>query len=555
MPVLYSPPLDDINFLLSHVTPLRNLKRDDLDLEMVSAIMNEAAKLAVDVLSPLNWSGDQDGTIRHDDGSVTTAKGFKDAYAQYRDGGWNSVPFTADYGGQGLPWLVSFPIQEMWQASNMSFGLCPLLNQGAVEAVHTHGSQYLKDTYLEKLISGVWTGTMNLTEPQAGSDLALLRSKAERGDDGTYKISGQKIYITYGEHDLADNIIHLVLARLPDAPQGVKGISLFLVPKFLPDGSRNDVICTGIEHKMGIHASPTCTMQFGDKGGAIGWLVGEEHQGLKCMFTMMNNARLSVGLQGVAIAESAYGAALSYARDRVQGNDLKTGQSTAIINHEDVKRMLLSMRARIEAGRALTYRAALAMDQKDTNLVDLLTPIVKSCCTDMAVAVTSDAVQIHGGMGFIEETGIAQFFRDARILPIYEGTNGIQANDLMFRKLLRDKGAVMLSALQKLADESSDSVKPYLELLVDTTNLIIARGDDASTSAAIAVPYLNLCGIILGGVMMDQSASHLDKITDEQFKAAKQQSIKAYMTMILPQAYGITPVIRNSADVVVSASF
>lgn len=555
MPVLYLPPLDDINFLLSYVTPLRDLKRDDLDLEMVSAIMNEAAKLAVDVLSPLNWSGDQDGTTRHDDGSVTTAKGFKDAYAQYRDGGWNSVPFTADYGGQGLPWLVSFPIQEMWQAANMSFGLCPLLNQGAVEAVHTHGSQYLKDTYLEKLISGVWTGTMNLTEPQAGSDLALLRSKAERADNGTYKISGQKIYITYGEHDLADNIIHLVLARLPDAPAGVKGISLFLVPKFLPDGSRNDVICTGIEHKMGIHASPTCTMQFGDKGGAIGWLVGEEHQGLKCMFTMMNNARLSVGLQGVAIAESAYGAALSYARDRVQGNNLKTGQSTAIIHHEDVKRMLLSMRARIEAGRALTYRAALAMDKKDTNLVDLLTPIVKSWCTDMAVAVTSDAVQIHGGMGFIEETGIAQFFRDARILPIYEGTNGIQANDLIFRKLLRDKGAVMLAQLQKLLSETSDSVKPYLELLIDTTNLIIARGDDASTSAAIAVPYLNLCGIILGGVMMDQSASHLDKITDEQFKAVKQQSIKAYMTMILPQAYGITPVIRNSADVVVSASF
>ena len=555
MPVLYLPPLDDINFLLSYVTPLRDLKRDDLDLEMVSAIMNEAAKLAVDVLSPLNWSGDQDGTTRHDDGSVTTAKGFKDAYAQYRDGGWNSVPFTADYGGQGLPWLVSFPIQEMWQAANMSFGLCPLLNQGAVEAVHTHGSQYLKDTYLEKLISGVWTGTMNLTEPQAGSDLALLRSKAERADIGTYKISGQKIYITYGEHDLADNIIHLVLARLPDAPAGVKGISLFLVPKFLPDGSRNDVICTGIEHKMGIHASPTCTMQFGDKGGAIGWLVGEEHQGLKCMFTMMNNARLSVGLQGVAIAESAYGAALSYARDRVQGNNLKTGQSTAIIHHEDVKRMLLSMRARIEAGRALTYRAALAMDKKDTNLVDLLTPIVKSWCTDMAVAVTSDAVQIHGGMGFIEETGIAQFFRDARILPIYEGTNGIQANDLIFRKLLRDKGAVMLAQLQKLLSETSDSVKPYLELLIDTTNLIIARGDDASTSAAIAVPYLNLCGIILGGVMMDQSASHLDKITDEQFKAVKQQSIKAYMTMILPQAYGITPVIRNSADVVVSASF
>ena len=555
MPVSYKPPLDDMNFLLTHVFPIKGLNRDDLDSETASAILDEAAKLAVNVLCPLNWSGDQDGTTRADDGSVTTAAGFKDAYKQYKDGGWNSVPFTDHYGGQNLPWLLSFPIQEMWQAANMSFGLCPLLNQGAVEAVHTHGSQYLKDTYLEKLISGTWTGTMNLTEPQAGSDLALLRSKAERAGDGTYKIFGQKIYITYGEHDLADNIIHLVLARLPDAPAGVKGISLFLVPKFLPDGTRNDLICTGIEHKMGIHASPTCTMQFGDSTGAIGWLVGDEHQGLKCMFTMMNNARLSVGLQGVAIAERSFGAALAYAQDRTQGNDLTSGKTTAIINHDDVKRMLLSMRARIDAGRALTYCAALAMDQKNVSLVDILTPIVKSWCTDMAVMVTSDAVQIHGGMGYIEETGAAQYFRDARILPIYEGTNGIQANDLMFRKLLRDKGASFLALLDTFKSETSETLNPHLDLLNDTTHFILNHADDAHFCASVAVPFLNLCGVILGGVMMDKEWQALNNITDEMFKAQKMQSIKAYNALILPQAWGIAPIIRHSADIVREAKF
>ena len=552
MPVDYNPPLADMNFLLSSVFPVTDLGRDDIDPAMVDAILSEAAKLARDVLSPLNWSGDQDSTKRHDDGSVTTARGFKDAYKQYKDSGWNSVPFDPAHGGQGLPWILSFPVQEMWQAANMSFGLCPLLNQGAVEAVHTHGSQYLKDTYLEKLISGEWTGTMNLTEPHAGSDLALLRSKAERNDDGTYKIFGQKIFITYGEHDMADNIIHLVLARLPDAPAGVKGISLFLVPKFLPDGTRNDVLCTGIEHKMGIHASPTCTMQFGDKGGAIGWLVGDEHQGLKCMFTMMNNARLSVGLQGVAIAERAYGAALSYAHDRKQGSPITGGDTTSIINHDDIKRTLLSMRARIDAGRAMTYMAAINMDQHNASIVDVLTPIVKAWCTDMSVAVASDAVQIHGGMGFIEETGVAQYYRDARILPIYEGTNGIQSNDLMFRKLIRDKGETLLSLfkdyLTGLSSTNDDYIKSHLKDLIETTEWVLDNASNASLCASIAVPYLQLCGTVLGAVLMDKEFQYIDTITDETFKTAKRASIDAYMNLVLPHALGYTHIVRHAGE-------
>lgn len=524
----YHPPLRHMRFVLESVCGLDGLPEHPdlgaLDGDAVEAILEPAAQLASEVLAPLNHQGDKTGA-KWKDGAVTTAPGFKEAYQQYRDGGWNAVPFDAHFGGQGLPWCVAFAVQEMWQGANMAFGLCPLLNQGAVEAIEAHGSDEQKNTYLEKLISGEWTGTMNLTEPQAGSDLAAVRAKAVKQADGTYKISGQKIFITYGEHDMADNIIHLVLARTPDAPEGVKGISLFIVPKFMVDGTRNDAICTGIEHKLGIHASPTCTMQFGDKGGAIGYLIGVENEGLKYMFTMMNNARLSVGLQGVAIAEAAYQHALAYANDRVQGTSLsQKDKRVAIAAHADVKRMLMTMKALTMAGRALAYDAALALDlaragdAKAQATVDLLTPVVKGWCTDNAQEVTYLGVQIHGGMGFIEETGAAQFYRDARILPIYEGTNGIQAADLVFRKLMRDKGAAaqtffdeadaLFDALKNAPGDDMNNIAQHfgdaLGALKKATLALLKN--DADSAAAASTPYLKAFGMVAGGVMMARSA-------------------------------------------------
>ncbi len=540
----YNPPVQDMSFVLNDVLGFTS---DVIDEETISAILDEAAKLARDVLAPLNWEGDQHGA-KLSGVDVTTAPGFKEAYAQYRDGGWNAVPFSEDYGGQGLPWAVAFPVQEMWQAANMSFGLCPLLNQGAVEALLSHGSDELKDKYLPKLISGEWTGTMNLTEPQAGSDLGLLRSKAEKQDDGTYKISGQKIYITYGEHDMADNIIHLVLARTTDAPEDVKGISLFIVPKFLDDGSRNDVKCTGLEHKLGIHASPTCTMQFGDEGGAIGYLIGEEHQGLKYMFTMMNNARLSVGLQGVAIAERAYQHALAYAEERVQGKSFTSGERVSISEHADVKRMLMTMKAQIEAGRALTYEAAVALDQAHAGdamsqaKVDILTPIVKSWCTDMACEVTSIGVQVHGGMGFVEETGAAQYYRDARILPIYEGTNGIQASDLAFRKTLRDSGAAVTAYIHQIEASIPNVYKEaFSRPLVQLTSAIqaaVTLGADNKMDevAAMSAPLLKGFGFVAAGALLARSAEVAKDHKDTKFTSIKQKTAQFYLTNILPLA-------------------
>jgi 3-(methylthio)propanoyl-CoA dehydrogenase len=551
----YTPPVRTMRFLLDHVTPLKSLGRDDIDEGMVEAILDEAAKLASNVLAPLNWTGDQDGALC-ENGVVKTAAGFKEAYAQYRDGGWNAVPFDTQHGGQGLPWLLSFPIQEMWQGANLSFGLCPLLNQGAVDAIEVHGSAYLKHTYLEKLISGHWTGTMNLTEPQAGSDLSLLRTKATRNDDGTYKIFGQKIYITYGEHDLAENIIHLVLARLPDAPEGTRGISLFVVPKFLPDGTRNDVTCVSVEHKLGIHASPTCTMQFGDKGGATAWLVGQENEGLKCMFTMMNNARLSVGLQGVALSERATQAAIHYARERKQGKALQGGDATvAIADHADVKRMILSMQALTLAGRALTYDAAYHLDRArggdvaSQARVDLLTPIVKSWCTDNAVTVASLGVQVHGGMGFVEETGVAQYYRDARILPIYEGTNGIQANDLIFRKILRDKG-VALNAFMQEARTQLEGNEVMLKAFNEVEAAIAAltkQAADLDRLAAVAVPFLNMMGLFAGGVMMNK----IDKAAQAQNVTDYTPITQFYFMHMIPQIYALRPIIETGANSVV----
>lgn len=582
----YNPPLQDMMFVLDHVVGLDKLKEHpDLgpwDIDGVASILEPAAQLASGVLAPINHSGDVDGTTLKD-GVVTTAKGFKEAYKEYCEGGWNSIVFDPAHGGQGLPWLVAFAVQEMWQGANMSFGLCPLLNQGAVEAIEAHASDELKDEYLEKMISGEWTGTMNLTEPQAGSDLAAVRTKAEPVGDGTYKIFGQKIFITYGEHDFTDNIIHLVLARLPDAPEGVKGISLFIVPKFLKNGTRNDVLCTGIEHKLGIHASPTCTMQYGDKGGAVGYLVGTANEGLKYMFTMMNNARLSVGLQGVAIAEAAYQHALAYAKDRVQGAPIskKTGGAVTISEHADVKRMLLSMVAQVEAGRALTYEAALSLDlaragdKAAQGRVDLMTPLVKSWCTDMAVSVASTGVQIHGGMGFIEETGAAQFYRDARILPIYEGTNGIQSADLAFRKILRDGGEALKAYLKEfdgviaeLKNAKGDDLEAirvnleatYAKVGEASKHLGALAKEDNDYVAAVSTPYLNALATAAGGLMLARSALAAQELLsqgggDSGFLERKILTARFYAENLLPQATAHAQSVLSTARTVVSASF
>lgn len=508
----YTPPIYDMTLLLDKVLSMTSLGRDDLDTEIVHSILEEAGKLASTVLAPLNESGDREGAV-FAGGAVKTAKNFREAYQEYQQGGWNSVPFPPDFGGQGLPWVVSFPIQEMWQSSNMSFGLCPLLNQGAVEALLHHGAKDLQEYYLPKLISGEWTGTMNLTEPHAGSDLALLRTKADRADDGTYRIFGQKIFITYGDHDLTDNIIHLVLARVPDAPEGVKGISLFLVPKFLKDGTRNDVTCVSIEHKLGIHASPTCTMQFGDKDGAIGYLVGQENEGLRSMFTMMNNARLSVGLQGVAVSERALQAAKAYAVARKQGKPLSGGDTVTIDKHPDIERMILTMESLTLAGRGLAYEAAIFLDKAKMNdpasqrRVDLMTPVVKAWCTDNAVEVASLGVQVHGGMGFIEETGVAQYYRDARILPIYEGTNGIQANDLVFRKVIKDDGSALSSWIQDMKrSAASSATRTGIEALEKAAKIILEKASVPDDAAWVAVPFLNLVGYVAAGVMLERIA-------------------------------------------------
>lgn len=527
----YHPPIKDYQFMIRHVIGIDKLQalphQSDLDGDLADAVLEEAAKLARDVLAPLNKIGDDQGTVRHDDGSVTTAKGWVDAYNAYRDGGWNAVPFDPAHGGQGLPWTLAFGVQEMWQGANMSFGLCPLLNQGAIEAIEAHGSDEQKAHYLPKLIEGTWTGTMNLTEPQAGSDLAQIKAKAAPVGDGTYKITGQKIFITYGEHDLADNIIHLVLARLPDAPEGVKGISLFIVPKTLEDGTRNDLICTGLEHKLGIHASPTCTMQFGDNGGATGYLVGEAHMGLKYMFTMMNNARLSVGLQGVAISERATQHAVQYASQRVQGG-------VTIDRHPDIQRTIKTMQALTEAGRAITLDAAYHLDKANAGDADarayvgLMTPVVKSWCTDNSLEITSSGVQIHGGMGFIEETGAAQYYRDARILPIYEGTNGIQALDLVFRKITMDQGAALATWIK--TNEVYEGVNLLKKAAAHLKTL------DKDQAAFIATPFLNLFGVVAGMAALQRQMEHIDACDDDDFIKHKKEIASFYRQNILPRA-------------------
>jgi len=544
---------------------------EEVTVELVEAVLEEAAKFASNVLAPINAQGDTQG-CRWNDGVVTTADGFKQAYAGFCETGWNGMPAGTEFGGQGMPTLVSTAVLEMWKASNMAFSLCQMLTLGAVEAITHHARDELKQRYLPAMVEGRWTGTMNITEPQAGSDLAAIRTKAVPEGDH-YRISGTKIFITWGEHDMAQNIIHLVLARLPDAPAGVKGISLFLCPKFLVNadgslGARNDLVCASIEHKMGIHGSATAVMAFGEGSGAIGGLIGEPNQGLACMFTMMNHARLNVGLEGVAISERAYQQARQYALDRVQGKTLgrEDAQSATIIGHPDVRRMLMDMKARVEAMRALAYYTAGQMDrahghkdgatrQSAQTLVDLLIPIVKGWCTDNALGITSDGVQVHGGMGFIEETGASQHLRDARITTIYEGTTGIQANDLIGRKLARDGGAAMKRLIAVMGDDLDSAramsgqgdatldsmaaaLRTGLGALTEATHWLLAAS--ARDAAAGAVPYLKLCGTVIAGWLMARAAhaataqaARGDPHAD--FLAAKRITALHYALHVLPE--------------------
>ena len=538
----FQAPVADIAFSLRNVADIDALAREGLYPEatpdLVDAVLQEAGRFATSRIAPLNRDGDRIG-VRFEGGRVTTAPGWRDVYRDWSAGGWNALASPPGFGGQGLPVLLNTACLEMWNAASMAFGIGPVLTMGAVEALVAHGTDELRATYLAKLVSGEWTGTMNLTEPQAGSDLGALRTRAERQGDGTYRIFGQKIFITYGEHDLAENIVHLVLARLPDAPTGTRGISLFLVPKRLVAadgtlGAGNDVVCAGIEHKLGIHGSPTCTMVFGESGGAVGYLVGEENRGLACMFTMMNNARLAVGVQGVAIAERAYQQALAYARDRRQGRALGwTGEGMSpIILHPDVRRMLLEMRGKTVAARGLCFQVAEAIDRshrssdeaarkKWLERASLLTPVAKAFSTDIANEVASLGIQVHGGMGYIEETGAAQHFRDARIAAIYEGTNGIQALDLVTRKVPLDEGraaADYLGELRKTLDRiawGNAGLQPLVDRLepcVDALERATAWMRDAvprqpADAAAGATPYLRLFALAAGGVALAREAA------------------------------------------------
>jgi alkylation response protein AidB-like acyl-CoA dehydrogenase len=542
----YRAPINDILLALNHGAGLQAAVKaghyGDFDADITAAVLEEAGRFASDVLAPLNRVGDENG-IKLEAGKVTTAPGWPDAYQRWTAAGWNAVSGPEAFGGQGLPLAINAACTEIWSASNIAFGLCPLLTLSAIEALDAHGSDELKKTYLEKLVSGQWTGTMQLTEPQAGSDVGALRTRAERAGDGSYRIKGTKIFITYGDHDMTDNIVHFVLARLPDAPAGTKGISLFLIPKFLVNadgslGARNDIYPSGVEHKLGMHASPTCTMTMGDHGGAIGYLIGEENRGMLCMFTMMNQARLGVGLEGVGIADRAYQQALAFAQERRQGraigkasdkaSDKPGNGSDPIIVHPDVKRMLMQMRALTAAARTICYATAVALDVsvRATDAATrstaaargaLLTPIAKAFSTDIGNEVTSLGVQIHGGMGFIEETGAAQHYRDARITAIYEGTNGIQSIDLVTRKLAANGGASVWALLDELAgivsqvEASNDpafgttgaKLRDALASLDRTSRWLLERVTSAPNDAlAGATPYLRLFGSTLGGCML-----------------------------------------------------
>jgi acyl-CoA dehydrogenase len=589
----YHAPLKEMRFVLTELAGLEQVSKlpgfEEAAPDVVMAILDEAAKFANEVLDPLNVVGDREGARRLDDGTVRTPSGFKDAYKQYCANGWNGLTKNPDFGGQGLPQLVSTAVEEMWHAANLAFDLCPMLTQGAIEAIELVGTEEQKQRFLPKLVSGEWAGTMNLTEAQAGSDLAAVRTRAVPQPDGSFKLYGQKIFITYGEHDYTDNIIHLVLARTPTAPEGVKGISLFIVPKFLVNadgsiGARNDVQCISLEHKLGIHASPTAVLAYGDHGGAVGYLVGEENRGLEYMFIMMNLARFSVGLEGVGIAERAYQRAAAYAKERVQGRPVGSEKGTGtIIDHPDVRRMLLSMRAQTEAMRAIAYVTAAALDnahhhpeaearKRHQAFAELMIPIVKGWCTETAQEIAYTGVQVHGGMGYIEETGAAQHYRDARIITIYEGTTGIQANDLIGRKTARDGGKMALSVIAEmraldgeLARQSgaefaairTQLAAAALALKEAVEWIAVTYGKDARAAHAASVPYLKLWGITAGGWQMARAAiaaaRHLaDGKGEADFYRAKIATARFYADYFLPQTVALKHSIVTAGESVLA---
>ncbi|MCU1487336.1 MAG: acyl-CoA dehydrogenase [Actinomycetia bacterium] len=574
----YTPPLDDIAFVLRHVVDLDALSHLEpyrhADADTSIGLLEEAGKFMAQVVAPTNQVGDEQGSQRQPDGSVVTPDGFKEAYAAYVDAGWGAVPFDPEYGGGGFPWLVAVALQELLTSANMAFSMAPLLTQGAIDMLSHHASDDMKAAYLPKMITGEWTGTMNLTEPDAGSDVGALRTKAVPNGDGTYRITGTKIFISFGEHDLTDNIVHLVLARTPDAPPGTKGISCFIVPKVLGDGSRNGVTCVSIEHKMGIRASPTCVLDYDE---ATGFLIGDEHAGMRYMFTMMNNARLSVGLEGLALGERSYQQAVAFSKERRQGRapGAPAGTSSPIVEHPDVRRMLLTMRATVEAMRALAYCNAEAIDlarhhpdaevrERAQERADVLTPVTKGWSTDMGVEVTSLAIQVHGGMGYVEETGVAQHFRDARITPIYEGTNGIQAMDLVGRKLPIRLGGAVADLLGEMAGIDAELAGPELSALrapladavaalKEATDWLLANGLEQPVDAlAGATPYLRLFGIVTGGWLLARSAVAACELLasgdgDPGFLADKVTTARFYATQLLPAARGLVPAVTAGA--------
>ncbi len=581
----YKAPIEDLYFAITKLADLKKysemVKNQDIEPSSVRAIIEEAGKFASKILDPINILGDQQGT-KLENGMVRMPQEFIDAFREYVKNGWNTVLGDKKYGGQNLPWMAIAALNEIWESANMSFAVNTLLTQGAVELIHNHGSEKQKDNYLPHMISGEWTGTMNLTEPQAGSDLSLIKSKAEPYGD-MYKIYGTKIYITHGDQDMSENIIHLVLARLPNAPDGVRGISLFIVPKYILDDKKNltkknDIRVVSTEHKLGMSASPTCVMAFGDKDGAIGEIIGEPNQGLKAMFSMMNNARLNVGIQGIAIAERSFQKALIFSRDRLQGNPIENPAegTVSIIRHPDIRRMLMEMKSQIEAMRGLSIIASETLDlskndiNKDTRreksaLLEILTPVLKSWCTDQAVIITSLGIQIHGGMGFIEDTGAAQYYRDARILPIYEGTNGIQALDLLRRKLPYDNGKPfkeLLDAITKTANFCIKNKNTNLKTIGSNLHEVCKKVKEASDwlieiykvspekAAAGATPFCNMLGWTLGGWVMARSAEKAISIlqNDENNSFAKEKIETAcfYSDTYLPQASAMVSSIINS---------